>query len=279
MGTDAQEQSTTETRAKPKTLSLVTTGILQRKLLRLLRNGSYRIIGVHSTLVSQILKQHKSLTTDQAALVTEFFGMTELESEYFSLLVQIERAGNEASRNLYKKQLQRIKDQAQNISHRVRAEAKLSEEQRAVFYSDWAYSAIRQSIAVDGRNTAESISEFLGIPRRKVQICLDFLVKTGLCKTLQSRYEIGPASTHVESSSPWVRVHHTNWRGRAIQSLDHEHSENLHYTSPLTISKADSGLVREKIIQFIEQINSIVDPSPSECFYCLNIDWFNGSKG
>lgn len=42
-----------------------------------------RFIGVHTTLVSQILKGHKDLTTDQAILASEFFGLNALESEYF----------------------------------------------------------------------------------------------------------------------------------------------------------------------------------------------------
>ncbi len=237
-----------------------------------------RFLGVHSTLVSQILKEHKDLTTDQAASTAEYFELTELETEYFVLLVQIDRAGNSAAKSLYRKQILRLKEQAQSISRRVKVETKLSEEQRAVFYSDWAYTSVRQSVAIPKICDAASIAQFLDLPRKKVQSILEFLVKTGLLKMTQNQFEIGPASTHLEASSPWVRVHHSNWRHRAVQSLDSGRYENLHYTSPLTISTKDVDLIREKIIQFIEQVNLIVDPSPSESLYCLNIDWFNVLK-
>ena len=233
-----------------------------------------RFLGVHSTLVSQIFKEHKDLTTDQAASVADFFSLGEMEAEYFVLLVQIDRAGTPTAKALYKKQLQRIKEQAQTLSRRVKSEAKLNEEHRAIFYSDWAYSSVRQSVAIPGNRDINSISEYLGISRKKIQFALDFLLKTGLCKIEKGELKVGPASTHLESTSPWVRTHHSNWRQRAIQSLDSSQIENLHYTSPLTISKKDSELVREKIIQFIEQTNSIVDPSLSEELFCLNIDWF-----
>lgn len=231
-------------------------------------------LGVHSTLVSQVLKQHKSFSTDQAAMTSEFLGLTELESEYFVLLVQLDRAGNSAAKNHFSRQLQRVLEHANTISRRVKVDAELSEEQRAVFYSDWAYSAIRQSVAIPGLNHAEPIAEHLGLPRKKVQKILEFLVKAGLCKIEKGEYKVGPASTHVEASSPWVRVHHTNWRQKAIQSLDGNQPNKLFYTSPLTLSKRDCDAIREKILQFIEQVNSIVDPSPSETFYCLNVDWF-----
>jgi uncharacterized protein (TIGR02147 family) len=231
-------------------------------------------LGVHSTLISQILKEHKNLTVDQAALVADFFGMNELETEFFVLLVSLDRAGNWAAKNIYKKQLQKIKDQVRNISQRVTVAAKLNEEQRAVFYSDWAYSAIRQSVSLPGIDTVDAIAEFFQFPRNKVQYFLEFLIKTGLCTVANGKLKSGPASTHVDAKSPWVRVHHTNWRQRAMHSLDKIQNDDLHYTSPLTLSKADAKIVQEKIIQFIEQINKVVDPSPSESLFCLNIDWF-----
>lgn len=231
-------------------------------------------LGVHSTLVSQILKEHKSLSTDQAALVTNFFGLNEAESEYFILLVNLDRAGNTAAKAIYKRQLKKAKELAQNISQRVTTKGTLSEEQRAVFYSDWAYSAVRQTLSLPGIKNVDTVAEYLGLPRNKVRTLLDFLLKTGLCVNINGQITTGPASTHVEASSPWVRVHHSNWRQRAIQSLDKNNSENLYYTSPLTLSKADAQIIYEKIIQFILHMNSIVDPSPSEALFCLNIDWF-----
>jgi len=234
-----------------------------------------RFLRVHTTLVSQIIKGHKELTTDQAALVAEYLGLGELEIEYFVLLVHFERAGNQRSKALYKRQLQRIREQAQTISKRVVVDAKLSEEERAVFYSDWAYSAVRQAVAIPGIDNVDSIATYLDLPREKVQRCIEFLIRSRLCKFSQNKISVGPLSTHVEASSPWVRVHHANWRQRALNSLDVPSKNALHYTLPLTISAADCEIMREKILQFIEQAKAIVDPSPSEEMFCLNIDWFS----
>jgi uncharacterized protein (TIGR02147 family) len=237
-----------------------------------------RFLRVHTTLVSQIIRGHKELTTDQAALVAEYFGLSELETEFFVLLVQLERAGNQTSKAIYKRQLQRIRDQSQSISKRVAVEAKLSEEERAVFYSDWAYSAVRQAVAIPGIDSVDSIAKYLKLSREKVQRYTEFLIRTGLCKISQNKLTVGTQSTHVEASSPWVRVHHTNWRQQAVNSLDVPSKDDLHYTLPLTISANDSEILREKILQFIEQAKKIVDPSPSEEMFCLNIDWFKVSK-
>jgi uncharacterized protein (TIGR02147 family) len=237
-----------------------------------------RFLTVHTSLVSQIIKGHKELTTDQAALVADYFGLSALETEYFVLLVQSERAGNRSAKALCKKQLQRVREQAQTISKRLDVDGKLSEEERAVFYSDWTYSAVRQAVAIPGVDNVDSIAAYLDLSREKVQRCLEFLIRTGLCKASQNKISVGPLSTHVEASSSWVRVHHTNWRLRAVSSLDGPLRGDLHYTLPLTISAKDSDLLRERILQFIEQAKAIIDPSPSEEMFCLNIDWFKVAK-
>jgi uncharacterized protein (TIGR02147 family) len=237
-----------------------------------------RFIGVHTTLISQILKGHKDITTDQAILACEFFGLNPLESEYFVLLVNHERAGNPSSKRFYKNKLQKIREQSQDISQRVTADLKLSDQQRAVFYSDWAYSAIRQSVALPNINTVEDISRFLDIPIEKVNSYIHFLLHTGLCKLVGKKITVGPSSTHVESSSPWVNVHHVNWRNRAINSLNSSSPSDLHYTAPVTLSVLDCELIKERLIQMIQDVRSIVDPSPSEKMYCLNLDWFHVTK-
>lgn len=235
-------------------------------------------LSVHTTLVSQILKGRKDLTTDQAATAIDFLGLTELEAEYFILLVQMKRAGNNAAKRIYSKQIERLKVQSYSLSKRIKAERKLTEAQRATFYSDWRYSAIRQVTAIDEISDVTAITDFLGLPRKRVQAAVNFLLKTELCKLVGGRLRPGPLSTHLESSSPWIGVHHSNWRARALQALNQEALENLHYTCPLTVSKRDARVIREKIIANIQDINSIVDPSPSEKLYCLNIDWFQEGK-
>lgn len=231
-------------------------------------------IGVHPTLVSQILKGHKSLTTDQAAKTAEFFGLGEIDAEYLVLLAAFERAGNQPMREMCRRQMNRLKEKSQKIVNRVTADIKLSEEQRAVFYSDWAYSAIRQAIALPQISSVNELAAHLNLPIKKVQVIVDFLLMSGLSRTERGDLKVGPASTHVEASSPWTRVHHTNWRHKALQSLDSPHPEDLHYTSPLTLSKDDAKVVRERLLQSIEEVNRIVDPSPSESLFCLNFDWF-----
>lgn len=237
-----------------------------------------RFLGVHTTLVSQILKGQKELTTDQAAAAAKFFTLGELESEYLVLLVQFARAGNPAAKSIYRKQLQRTKSQAKTLSKRVVADAELNEEQRAEFYSDWSYTAIRLSAGIAGMNDVGAIAEFLQLPRNKVKAAVDFLLRSGLCAGTHSKLQMGPSRTHLSNDSPWARVHHSNWRAKALQSMDDPQLHDLQYTSPVTLSRKDAAKFREELVQLIQRLNSIVAPSPSEELHCVNIDWFQVGK-
>ena len=42
----------------------------------------------------------------------------------------------------------------------------------------------------------------------------------------------------------------------------------------MTLSHKDALKIRQMIIEFIQSVNKVVDPSPSEEIHCMNIDWF-----
>lgn len=254
--------------------------LLEDRIAELPRKGYGAIgrlataIGVHGSLISQILRGQKSLTPEQAILTASFLGLTDLETEFFLVLVQLDRAGNNELRTYYQAKLNEIKKKSVELVNRLPAEQQLTEEAKAIFYSNWLYTAIRQATAIQELTRAEAIAEHFHIPVKRVREALDFLVLHGLCREVDGEYSVGPQSTHVPSSSPWSRVHHVNWRERAIDRMNHDDPLKLHYTSPLTIAESDARVVREMIVAFLENVNKVVDPSPSEELRCLNIDWF-----
>lgn len=229
---------------------------------------------VHTTLVSQILKGLKAFTLEQAVLSAEFLELTEDETDYFLLLVQLERAGNSKLQKALRRQLHQHKSMASELVNRLKSDHKLAEEERAVFYSDWVYSAVRQLTAIPGFDSTEKISAHVGLSRVRTKTVVDFLLKTGLCMEKSGKLAIGPQSTHLEANSPWVRVHHSNWRQKAVEKLQDAETSQLHYSCPMTISAKDALRIREMIAKFLESIDQVIEPSPSEELHCINVDWF-----
>jgi len=233
-----------------------------------------RAISLNPSTLTLVLHGQKDFTPEQANDLCEHWQMTELETEYFLHLVAYSRAGKQNLRNRIRQQLGKIRKQSKDLKSRLPAQAELSEEAKAIFYSQWYYSGIRLLTSISGFNSPEKISEYLAIPRSTVKQVLDFLVATGLCISEGGKYRMGPQSTHLEAVSPLVARHHQNWRLKSIERTDRLGAEELLFTSPVSISKEGIPEVRKILVNAVESCFKIIDPSPCEELACLNIDWF-----
>lgn len=228
---------------------------------------------VHTTYVSQVMKGHRSLSMEQAAKVCEFFGLSEMESEYFLTLIELDKAGTQELRSILERRLRKTREQFTDLSKRLKASG-FDEKAKAQFYSDWIYSAIRQMTALPAGQSPEGIADALNLPLIRVQEALSFLLAHGLCKEVDGRLAIGPTTTHVPQSSPWVISHHRNWRHKGAENIHRVDASQFYYTSPMTLSANDAMKIREMILQFLESIDPVIDASPSEELHCITIDWF-----
>ncbi|MCM2279630.1 MAG: DUF4423 domain-containing protein, partial [Oligoflexia bacterium] len=228
---------------------------------------------IHTTTVSQIFQGTKDLTLEQAQAATEYFGLSKLEARYFMTLVQLERAGSANLKTYFTEEAAAIRVQSQEVKNRVLAGKKLSDSDRAIFYSHWYYSAISLLTEIEAYRSPEAIAQITGLRLKRVREALAFLTSVGICIEKSGRYFPGETRTHIEKESPLASRHHANWRLRAIQAHENLGKEEIAFTAPLTLSRAHAKEAQALILQLIESISRIVAPSPSEELYCLNIDW------
>ena len=66
-----------------------------------------RHLEVNSTLVSQVMSGSRDFSHEQALELSQYMGLSELESEYFILLVQLEKAGTQNLKTYIRKQIGR----------------------------------------------------------------------------------------------------------------------------------------------------------------------------
>jgi uncharacterized protein (TIGR02147 family) len=248
-----------------------------RDWVRARGRGEFRKIsealGIHTTLVSQIFRGRKCLTEEQAAGLAGYMKLTHLESDYFLKLVQIERAGNEALRVMYKRQLLQIRSQANEVKARVPVTKALSELDRALFYSSWHYSFVRLLTSMTAFQTVESISRRSDLPISRTQEILNFLTSRGLCLESKGRYTRTEKNTHVEATSPLVIRHHQNWRAKSLDLHERMSSNDLAFTAPVSIAREDIPKVRAVLLNTISEISKIVESSGAEEVAYLGIDW------
>ncbi len=226
-------------------------------------------------MLSQVLAGLRNPSEEQTFELSTYLGHGLLETEYFDLLVRKERAGSENLRGHLEKKLARLKSEALKLAHRVSHDRVLSDEDRAVFYSSWIYSAIHlfSSIKKEGVSL-EDISTRFSISRARAVEIIQFLIQSKLVVEKKSRYLMGTQSTWVSQESPHSIKHHTNWRLKAMQKTETVTQQELMYSGQFSISRKDFETLREVLADFLKSANKTVKDSPPEEIACLNIDWF-----
>lgn len=231
---------------------------------------------IHTSLMSHIFRGEKDLSFEQACALCEYMGLNSLESEYFTLLIQRDKAGTRLARRMIQDKVERIRSDTRKVSSRISYEKKLDDSSRGTFYSNWYYSAIRLMTALESSSDSlQNIAEELQLPTSTISKVIDFLLRQGLIVKEGHKLSVGPNSTHIDADSPFSFSHHRNWRLKALERSGNLKPEELMFTSPMMISKKDQIIIRNEILGLIESSGKIAEPSPSERLVCLNIDLVN----
>lgn len=239
--------------------------------------GEFRRISLaldmHTTLISQIVNGKKCFTEEQALKLCGYMGLNNLESDYFLKLVQIERAGTESLKSIYKRHLKEIKSKAKDIVNVVPQARELTEHDKAIYYSSWQYTMVRLLTSIEEFQTVEAISEHLELTISRVQEILSFLTSRGLCQQSKNRFVRTEQNTHVEARSSLSTRHHMNWRAKSLSLLEELRVDDMAFTAPVSISEEDFPKVREVLVRTISDISKIVKESEAEAVAYLGIDW------
>ena len=229
---------------------------------------------VSTTMMSQVFRGEKELNLEMAVEIAEYLSLSEEETEYFLLLVELNRAGSFKLKNKLKSQVEKKQESAKKVGNRLGKASILNDEARSLFYSNWIYSAIRILSDLDQMKTPSDIAAHLQISPAMVERAVDFLLKNNLCKTQDGLLKMGPAKTFLDPNSPYVHLHHQNWRLLAIQKMKTSQATGFHLTSPMSLSVDDAEKIKAELVQFTSSILKSIDTSPAENARCLNIDWF-----
>jgi len=237
-------------------------------------------LGCNTAYVSLVITGNAHLSLEQAELASRFFGLSNNEELYFIFLVQHARSGTEALKRIIATQLQNLRDESLNLKNRLEYSLELDETAQSIYYGAWYYSAIHVLTSIPSFRTPESISKYLGLPLKTVNQALEFLVRTGLVemKKESGKYHVGNKSLHINADSPHISRHHSNWRLQSIKSLDSLSSEDLHYSSVISMSEEDQPQVRAILTEAIEKIRNVVRKSGEEKAYCYTLDFFDIKK-
>jgi uncharacterized protein (TIGR02147 family) len=238
------------------------------------RSKLAKALGCQTAFISQVLNGPIHFSLEHAIKICEFLGLSEDESHYFILLVHLGRAGNQALRKYYQSQIDEILHRRQVVRERIRVRQGMSKDDQATYYSTWHYAAIHVLLSVPRFQSPSAIAERLKLPFAMVSDCLEFLVSIGLAARQGENFRIGEKRIHLPSGSPLISKHHINWRMKAIQSFELPASNDLHYSSVISLSEKDARQIRSILLDSIEKAEPILKQSNEEAIFGMSMDFF-----
>jgi len=242
----------------------------QRGYLTKLAKGA----NCQKSYLTLVVRGEVHFTPEHAMGLAEFWGLSDLESDYFLDLVSFERASTPSLRAKLKKRLVELQKANSDLGKRYSESGIDSSEAQAIYYSAWHMSAIHVTLSIPGTQSAEEISEKLQLPLEIVRTGLAKLREIGVVKNDGSKWKAAKGNLHVGKDSMFNSLNHQNWRTRAVADSQRKDSAGLHYTAVQSVSRDDFRKIRELLLKSIDQQRKIVAPSKDEILATFCCDWF-----
>lgn len=240
-----------------------------------LRSRLAEALSCQSAYVSRVLNADAHFNLDQADMINQFCNHSVAESEFLFLLVQWARAGTPSLRKYFVTKIEHERNLRLNLKERLAVKNTISKSDEALYFSRWQNAAVHVALLVPALQDKDSLASRLGIPVTQVIEIIEFLRTLGLVADGgQNDYSPGTNRLHLGKDSPMLPRHHSNWRLRAIDTIEKNLNAGLHYSSVVSIAKSDVDRIKEIIIQGIEAANAVIKDSPEETLASLCVDFY-----
>ncbi len=227
-----------------------------------------------NTHISQILNGDIHFNFEQGIKLNHFFEHSIDEGKYFLNLIHLAKSNSPELKKFYQDELNEIILRNTDLKKRTNFKKGLREKDQEIYYSSWIYSAVHIMITIKEFRNIHSIAKKINCSKEKTTEVLNFLIGTGLIVKDGQSYLPGIERIHLSKDSTHIQRHHANWRIKAINSIDLNKPEDLHFSNVVSISKVDIVKVRELFIKAIAEARTIIKDSPEEKLQSICVDFF-----
>lgn len=235
-------------------------------------------LGCQRSYISRILSSEVQLTPDFAYKLGKFLGLSELEQEYFCLLVERQRASDPDFKIHLGIKVQSLKQKG--LSHADRSsrgdpfgDPKHTAESSR-YFSHWAWTAIHLALSVSQYQSVQQLETRFQLPREFILEVLSSLEDLNFASRVGDKWHYKGGEFHLERKDPYGYIHAVNWRQKALQSALKQNTENIHYTLVQTLSLEDAKKLKLELMKYIENLNKVAGPSKPEEVYVFLFDLF-----
>jgi plasmid maintenance system antidote protein VapI len=233
------------------------------------------LAGCHRPQFSNILAEKASFTIEQAFQLAKGLGLSEIEREFFLLLVELRRSGLADYRNHIKQKIQKIRDEQERLELRLKRQESMPTSTPLSYYSAWFWSAIHIASSIPELQTPVVLAKALGLSKDFVLQILVQLESWGyVARSGPDHWVWVSGETHAPKSSPLSVLHQSNWRFKAIENAQMFRSHSVHFTGVYSMNQAAFDELKELLLRYIETYNQKASAAPAKISVCFNTDLF-----
>jgi uncharacterized protein (TIGR02147 family) len=224
---------------------------------------------------SQVINSKPQLTPDHAFNLSQALEMTDLEREYWLLLVEYGRSADLQYKRFLKQKIKKLQTQSEDLRNNSSTPPELTKKSEILYFSKWYMVAVHLLCDVIKSDQINKIAMKLNLPHNIILDSLNELVELNLLVKKNENWKPTKDMIYVHKSSPLCDVHHINWRQQAIYDVQRKKEESIHMTAVHSISLADFQKVKQILLSSVQSSSVLAQNSKEEVLACLNIDYFH----
>lgn len=232
--------------------------------------------GMQKTNLSAVLNLKAHFNDDQLFLATEFFSLSELESEYLSVLRSFQRAYAKSRLAFLKKRLERVKkDLNATAQYLDVTESSLTESQVLEYFLDPMAILVHvlltiKKFAVD----VKKISTVLAISDERLTKIINTLFQLKIIEVQKGVVVVVKDKLHLDRDSPAFLAHHSLVRSLATDKmLRSPNSKKMGFTACFTANEEFLESMRRDMLALLQRYQKLADGGDSCDRLCqINID-------
>jgi len=223
--------------------------------------------------ITHVLCGEKEFNHEQILKIARYFNLVETEREYLLDLLSFNRAGTKDLRSFYEQRLELKRKDYRQLKNRLQETQSLSIEHQAQYYSHWLYGAIHMASTVPSLQSVEAVANHFNLEDSDLLPILELLSSQGLIAIESGKIGPGKANLYVGNDSPLVNQHHTIWRLKSLNDLKAAKTDALHYSLCFSAAQSDWPVIRETLLEAINNCLAVIRPSKEEKLGLICVDF------
>ncbi len=234
-----------------------------------------KAMGCQASYLVQVAKGKSELTEDQAFRLGDHLNWSELETDYFTLLLRISRAATPSLKNFLEAKRKTLLRKSENLETKVGSKPLLNSEKfLAQYFSSGIPSTIHMATSSPKFSKPQQIADRLSLSLELVEDNLRFLERYGLIKKEGSDFRFAGSSMHLPKNSVLNEAHQTGRRMQAIRSIQENSKEALHFSSVFTLDKKQFDELKNLFAKFVQESHEHIHSGGTDELYSMCLDLF-----